>query len=507
MDETGLQECVDKMASAGVGASAIASFVRQYGKLASGATGLIPEASIEPLLDVPKFDGDATVPTDASEAMRHLVIIKLNGGLGTSMGMTGPKSLLPVRDGRTFLDLIVAQIFAARQQWDVRLPLLLMNSFATNDATVAALEPYPDLPVPGLPLTFVQSKEPKLLADTLQPVDWPSDPALEWCPPGHGDIYGTLHDEGMLDALIDAGYWYAFVSNADNLGAEPSAGLASWFAQSGAPYAAEVCRRTVNDKKGGHLARRLSDQRLILRDTAQTASGEMDFFTDENRHPFFHTNNLWWDLRVVKRLLTAGEFDLPLIRNVKTVDPTDKTTPAVIQIETAMGTAIELFEGAQAVEVPRDRFVPVKKTNELLLLRSDVYTISDAGELAAQTPAIPLVDLGPAYQFVDDFDARIPSAPSLRAATSLVVQGDWSFGRDITVLGDVRLDDDGQAHAVPDGTVLKGAVHNAQEFAAMQQATAGLGLGHAAPQLRHPSPLTEADRRLIAEVPPHHGRV
>ena len=504
MDETGLQASIDKMTAVGVGASAMASFVRQYAKLASGATGLIPEASIEPLLDVPAFDGE--VPADAAEAMRHMVVIKLNGGLGTSMGMTGPKSLLPVRAGRTFLDLIVTQVLAARRQWDVRLPLLLMNSFATNDATAAALEQYPGLTVANLPLCFVQSKEPKLWADTLQPAQWPADPELEWCPPGHGDIYGTLHDEGLLDTLIEAGYWYAFVSNADNLGAVPSAGLASWFARTGAPYMAEVCRRTVNDKKGGHLARRLRDGRLILRDTAQTAPDEMDFFTDENRHPFFHSNNLWWDLRVVKQLLADGQFDLPLIRNVKTIDPTDKTTPAVIQIETAMGTAIELFEGAQAVEVPRDRFVPVKKTNELLLLRSDVYTISDDGRLAAQA-AIPLVDLGPAYQLVGDFDARIPSAPSCKAATSLVVKGDWTFGRDITVLGEVHLDDDGQAHTVPDGAVLKGAVHNAQEFAAIQAATAELGLGHEAAQLRRPGPLSDADRRLIAEVPPHHGKV
>jgi len=504
MDDLGLQACLDKMTGAGVGASAMASFVRQYAKLASGATGLIPEASIEPLLDVPSFNGE--VPTDAAEAMRHLVVIKLNGGLGTSMGLTGPKSLLPVRDGRNFLDLIVAQVMTARRQWGVGLPLVLMNSFATNDETLAALEPYPELPTANLPLCFVQSKEPKLWDGTLQPAEWPAERTLEWCPPGHGDIYGTLHDDGLLDALIEAGYWYAFVSNADNLGAVPSAGLASWFAHSGAPYAAEVCRRTVNDKKGGHLARRLRDGRLILRDTAQTSPDEMGFFTDEHRHPFFHTNNLWWDLRVVRQLLAAGEFDLPLIRNVKTIDPTDKTTPAVIQIETAMGTAIELFEGAQAIEVPRDRFVPVKKTNELLLLRSDVYTISDAGELTAQTPAIPLVDLGSAYQFVDEFDARIPSAPSLRAATSWVVQGDWTFGRDVTVLGDVRLEDDGQVGIVPDGAVLKGTAHNAQEFAAMQEAAAGLGLS-AAPQLRQPGPLSDADRRLIAEVPPHHGRV
>ena len=70
-----------------------------------------------------------------------------------------------------------------------------------------------------------------------------------------------------------------------------------------------------------------------------------------------------------------GILGLPLIRNVKTVDPGDKTTPEVIQVETAMGAAIEVFEGSQLIEVGRDRFVPVKTTNDLLVLRSDVYDI------------------------------------------------------------------------------------------------------------------------------------
>lgn len=506
MSEMGLEACVAKMTAAGVGSAAIASFCRQYHKLDSGVTGLIPEASIEPLLDVPLFDG-ADAPDNARDAMSHLVVIKLNGGLGTSMGMKGPKTLLEVRDGHTFIDLIVTQVLAARRRWDVGLPLVLMNSFATDDATKAALAHYPELPTPKIPLCFVQSKEPKLLADSLSPVDWPSAPEMEWCPPGHGDIYGSLHDTGLLDVLIDAGYWYAFVSNADNLGASPSAGLAAWFASSGAPYAAELCKRTANDKKGGHLAIRRSDRRLILRDTAQTAPDEMGYFTDEDRHPFFHTNNLWWDLRAVRRQLVAGEFDLPLIRNLKTVDPTDKSSPAVIQIETAMGTAIEIFDGAQAIEVPRNRFIPVKTTNELLLLRSDVFAISPEAEVRAQVPVVPRVDLGAQYKLIDGFDARIPAAPSLRGATSLAVDGDWTFGRDVTVLGDVTLADDGQPHDVPDGTVLRGAMRDAAAYAAAQAVAADLGIDHEAPKLRHSTPLTDADRRLLADVPPHHGRV
>ena len=499
MSETGLAASVAKMTAAGVGGAAISAFTRQYRKLESGATGRIPEASIEPLIDVPRFDA-ATPVADPREALSHLVIVKLNGGLGTSMGLDGPKSLLPVRDGRTFLDLIATQVLAARAQWGIELPLLLMNSFSTQDATVEALSKYPDLPVRGLPLWFVQSKEPKLLADDLTPVEWPADPALEWCPPGHGDIYGSLSDAGLFDALIDAGFWYAFVSNVDNLGAVPHPGLAEWFAGTGAPYAAEVCRRTVNDKKGGHLAIRRSDRRLILRDTAQTAPEEMDYFTDEYRHPFFHCNNLWWDLRAVRRRFAEPGFDLPLIRNTKTVDPTDPASPAVVQIETAQGTAIELFDGATAIEVPRDRFVPVKKTNELLLLRSDVYDISADAHLRAAVSEIPLVDLGGNYKYVDDFDARLPEAPSLRRATSLVVDGDWTFGTRVTVVGDVHLPDDGAPHRVPDGTTLSSAA----QVLALARADDAPG---EPPVVRRHLPPTDADRRLIAEVPPHHGRV
>ncbi len=185
--------------------------------------------------------------------------------------------------------------------------------------------PYNDLAVGDLPLDFLQNAEPKIRVDDLTPVSWPADPTLEWCPPGHGDIYTAILASGVLEQLLDAGFRYASASNSDNLGAVPSPRIAGWFAASGAPYAAELCPRTLADKKGGHLAIRKSDGRLILRDTAQTAPEEMDFFTDEFRHPFFHTNNLWFDLEKLHAALTerGAVLGLPLIRNVKTVDPTD----------------------------------------------------------------------------------------------------------------------------------------------------------------------------------------
>lgn len=456
MSHAGLEAARRKMVEAGVATPAIDVFSHYFRALESGETGLIPEATIDPLLDPPMLS-DVDVSEDARrEAIARTAIIKLNGGLGTSMGLDKAKNLLEVRDGLNFLDIIVRQVRAAREQYGARLPLIFMNSFRTEDDTLAYLAQYPDLEVDGLPLSFVQNQEPKLRADDLHPVEWPADPSLEWCPPGHGDLYPALEGSGVLDALLVAGFRYACVSNGDNLGAAPDADLAAWFAATGAPYAAEVCRRTINDRKGGHLAIRKADGQLILRDTAQTPADEMDYFTDEHRHPYFHTNNLWFDLQQLRDVLTERNsvLGLPLIRNEKTVDPADSDSTPVIQIESAMGAAIEVFEGATAICVERERFLPVKTTNELLLLRSDIYDLGDDGRLKMVAQATPEIDLAKHYKTVQAFAQRIPEAPSLRRATSLRVEGDYTFGRDVTVVGEVHLPDEGTPQTIADGTTL-----------------------------------------------------
>ena len=268
MSETGLKLAQDKMADAGIPQPAIDVFSYYYRQLEEGVSGFVREDSIEPLLD-PSMLSDAVVSDqDAAAALEKSVIIKLNGGLGTSMGMDKAKSLLPVREDKSFLDIIVDQVRHARSAYGVQLPLLFMNSFRTHDDTLAALAPYSDLAVAGLDLGFMQNQEPKLGADDLTPIAWPADPSLEWCPPGHGDLYTALTTSGTLGRLLSLGYRYASVSNSDNLGAAPNATIAGWFATTGAPYAAEICRRTAADRKGGHLAIRKSDRRLILRDTA-----------------------------------------------------------------------------------------------------------------------------------------------------------------------------------------------------------------------------------------------
>ncbi|GII99129.1 UTP--glucose-1-phosphate uridylyltransferase [Sediminihabitans luteus] len=462
MSSDGLAQARTKMTDGGVHPTAIDVFSRFYDLLASGETGTIPESDVSPLGDVPRHADLDVDPDAAREALAATAIIKLNGGLGTSMGMERAKSLLTVRDDApdgsgplTFLDVIVGQVRAARAATGARLPLVLMNSFSTQDDTLAALAAHPDVAVDGLPLDFLQNREPKLRADDLTPVEWPADPSLEWCPPGHGDLYTALYASGVLRALLDAGFRYASVSNSDNLGAAPDAAMAGWFAGTGAPFAAEVARRTPADRKGGHLVVRTADGRLVLRESAQVLDADKDAAGDIDTHRYFNTNNLWFDLEALAAELerTDGVLELPLIRNDKTVDPRDASSTKVVQVESAMGAAVEVFDGALAIEIDRSRFLPVKTTNDLLVLRSDVYALGDDYRLVARTDA-PFVDLDTAhYKLVADFDARFPAgAPSLVEASSLTVEGDWTFGADVRVAGDAVLR--GEGGEVPDGAGL-----------------------------------------------------
>ena len=452
----GLDLARDKMREAGVDEVAVDTFAHYYRLLEHGETGMIAESTIEPL-DMEAL-ADVEVADDvAAEAIRKTAVIKLNGGLGTSMGMERAKSLLCVRRGLSFLDIIARQVLHLRTQYDATLPLMFMNSFRTSADTMAALARYDDLPVEGLPLEFLQNKEPKLLTADLMPASYPKAPDLEWCPPGHGDLYTALRGTGLLAQLLDAGYRYVFVSNSDNLGAVPDARVAGWFAQSGAPFAIEAVRRTPSDRKGGHFARRKSDGRIVLRESAQTLDADKDALADLNRHQFASTNNLWFDLQAMTEALDArgGILGLPLIRNVKHLDPADPSTAEVVQIETAMGAAIEVFEGARTIEVTRERFVPVKTTDDLLVLRSDVYDLGKDFVLDQAGDKVPYVSLdGEFYRLVGDFDKRFPDgAPSLREAESFTVDGDWTFGRGVRVLGDVALSSSA-AQRVEGGAVL-----------------------------------------------------
>jgi UTP--glucose-1-phosphate uridylyltransferase len=449
----GLEAAVEKMREAGVGQAAIDTFAYYYEQLREGASGMLPESEIEPVGDLPHLD---ELPEGDPALVDAAVVVKLNGGLGTSMGMTKAKSLIEAKDGLTFLDIVVGQVHGLRERFGARVPLVLMDSFATRDDSLAALAQHPEI-ASDVPLDFVQNKVPKIRADDLQPVSWPPDPSLEWAPPGHGDLYTALVTSGMLEQLRDRGYRYAFVSNSDNLGAVLDVRILSWVAEERAPFAMEVARRTEADRKGGHIARRRADGRLVLRETAQTPEEDLEQLQDVGRHPFVNTNNLWVDLEALRDTLRArdGVLGLPIIVNRKTVDPTDASSPAVVQLETAMGAAIGVFDGARALHVPRRRFAPVKTTNDLLALRSDAYVLRDDKrvELAPQREAPPVIDLdSDYYKLIRDFEARFPAgAPSLIACDRLAVKGDVTFGRGVVVRGSVTVE--GPAR-VKDGATL-----------------------------------------------------
>jgi len=461
MSPAGLAEAVERMRERGVDERAVRVFADYYAQLEQGTTGLIAEDDIEPLSQTAALDDLGCTAEEEREALSHTAVVKLNGGLGTSMGLSGAKSLLEVRDGLTFLDVIARQVLALRREHGVEVPLLLMNSFRTREASLAALAAYDDLAVDGIPLDFLQNAEPKLRADGLTPVSWPDDPDLEWCPPGHGDVYVALVASGVLGALRDKGFRHVFLSNSDNLGATCDPAIPAWMARESIPYVAEVCERTVNDRKGGHLAVRKVDGRLVLRDSAMTSDEDQQYFQDTDRHPLFHANNLWVDLEELDRRMRErdGVLGLPIIVNRKTVDPSRKDSTPVIQVESAMGTAIEVFEGSRALRVPRRRFRPVKTTNELLLLRSDLFAFDDRHEVVAQsTRPDPRVDLDDHYKLIAGFDARFPGgAPSLRECTSFAVEGDVTFGRGVRCVGDVTVSAAGPAE-VADGTTLEGGV-------------------------------------------------
>ena len=446
-----------KMSAAGMGDAAIRAFRRNYESLVRNESGMIPEETISPAGNLTSLEELSSPPADAA-LLAKAVVIKLNGGLGTGMGLQGPKSLLAVRDGVNFLDLMVRQILHLRKTSGARVRLLLMNSFSTSADTLGHLAQYRSEGLAdAAEVELMQNQIPKIDAATLAPVSWPADPDLEWCPPGHGDLYPALIGSGWLDRLLAEGVKYAFVSNSDNLGAILDPVILRYFADSGAPFLMECTRRTAADRKGGHLAKRKSDGRLLLREVAQCPDSDLDAFQDIDCHRYFNTNSLWLRLDLLKAQLAAddGVLPLPMIRNNKTVDPRDKTSTAVIQLESAMGAAIECFDGAAAIDVPRSRFAPVKTTGDLLALRSDAYEILENGQVllhASRKGKPPVISLSDEYKLVDAIEDL--GVPSLIDCHSLKINGPVRFAPGVVIKGDVAFE-----NANPENRIITAGIY------------------------------------------------
>ena len=424
----------------------VRGFLRSVEEAAGGPRYLAEEA-IEPVASFPRLTEPAE-PAPPGERART-VAITLNGGLGTTMGMRAPKGLLYAAEGMTFLDIALRQAEAAGV-----MPLL-MNSFATEASIRRALGARE---IAG----FRQHEAPKLRRADFSPVRVPGRPDLEWCPPGHGDVYTALGTSGLLEQLLDEGFRYAFLSNVDNVGGSPDPVLLGHFLRSGVPFLMEVVRRSDRDWKGGHLARRRSDGRLVLRETAQCAPADRPRFADHERHRYFNANNLWLRLEALSEALEreGGFLPLPTIVNPKTADPVNPDSTPVFHLEIAAGSALEIFEGAEAIEVSRRRLAPVKTTGDLLVLRSDIYAIGENG-LVEPAREPPPVDLDPErYGFIGDLESRFPHGPpSLLACDRLRVRGDVRFGKGVACEGEVTvLGRPGRPGRIPDGARLRGVV-------------------------------------------------
>ncbi len=447
MNLSEIQETIaGKMRTAGVGLPTINAFLGAVRRVAAGERGLLPESRIEPVRDLPRFE-DLHDSTQAVRSLLHqLAVIRLNGGLGTSMGLDRAKSLIKVKGEDTFLDFIVHQVFALRGGARPGDPVFyLMNSFATQKDTLNYLRKYAALSGNGR-LDFLQNKVPKLAAETLLPVSWPPQPELEWCPPGHGDLYPSLLGSGLLDELLAKGVRYLFVSNSDNLGATADVRMLQYFAESGLSFLMEVAERTAADRKGGHLARSKESGRLVLRESAQCPKEDEAPFQEIERHLFFNTNNLWLRVDSLQQELhrKGGSLPLPLITNAKTVDPKKPDSPKVLQLESAMGAAIECFERSGAVVVPRSRFSPVKTTADLLALRSDAYRVTDDSRLVlseARAGAPPVIELDAKHcKVLPDFDRTFArGVPSLAGCDAFKTSGPLEFDAGVVCEGRVEF--------------------------------------------------------------------
>jgi len=212
----------------------------------------------------------------------------------------------------------------------------------------------------------------------------------------------------------------------------------------------EVAARTDADKKGGHLAKDKTTGGLLLRESAQCPDEDEKAFQDVSKYKYFNTNNLWVDLVALKGIFDkhGGSIPLPVMTNEKTVDPRDKKSTKVLQLETAMGAAISCFDGAAAVCIPRSRFAPVKTTNDLLALRSDAYKLTEDFRitLAPERAGVPPnIKLDGRYKFVDAMETVIPAgAPSLIGCKSLAVEGEVAFAKGVVFKGCVVVKNSGE---------------------------------------------------------------
>lgn len=434
----------EKMSKAGLTEPFIQDFIKKMEQVRAGETGIVKWESVgdlDPVSDEILLEEIHKHYPFEKELLRKLVVIKLNGGLGTSMGLEKAKSLIPIKENKSFLAVIADQIRFIRNKFGIEIPLLFMDSYNTKEDSQTELKRIGFSQ--KITSTFLQNKVPRLTAKDLFPIKTPNEKE-DWCPPGHGDIYFTLVESGILDQLLDQGFEIAFLSNGDNLGATVDPHIVSFLLKENIDFAMEMTPKTLADKKGGAIYRKLVDQKFTgyeLLETAQVPKDKEHEFSGLGKFRTFSTNNLWINLKSLKKRFAAGDFSLSLIVNPKTVNGED-----ILQLETAMGSAVGNFPKFKGIIIPRDRFAPVKKTEDYLIRRSDAYVLNEDMSLS-MSQARKSANLGEMLVSLDDtyykkikqFDQLLQVYPSLVYCEELIVEGEIEFDAEIEVKGKVSF--------------------------------------------------------------------
>jgi len=416
---------------------------------------------------IEKLPSDAIIPyeslakAETNEEIKamldKLVVVKLNGGLGTSMGCKGPKSVIPVRSDLTFLDLTVQQIEYLNKKFDTDVPLVLMNSFNTDEDTHKIIRKYGNFRVRIL--TFNQSRYPRINKESLMPIakDVKTETDIEaWYPPGHGDFYQSFYNSGVLDELVEQGRTICFMSNIDNMGATVDLGILKECTKDGTEFFMEVTEKTRADVKGGTLIN--FEGKLRLLEAAQVPSLHVEDFKSVKKFNVFNTNNLWINLPAIKRIIEENTLDMEVIVNPKSLDGGLN----VIQLETAVGAAMKCFEDSKGIKVPRSRFLPVKTSSDLLLIMSNLYTMKEGALVMSPERmflSTPLVKLGDNFKKVKDFLSRFASIPDILELDHLTVSGNVAFGRGVSLKGTVIIiANHGDRIDIPTGAILENKI-------------------------------------------------
>lgn len=434
----------ETMKQAGLSDAFIADFILKVDAVRNGETGIVrweEVGDLDPKSDEISLESiHDSYPLDTT-LLSKLVVIKLNGGLGTSMGLDKAKSLIPIKGNLSFLSVMAKQIGYLRNQYGIDVPLLFMDSYNTQEDSQKELNHGGFKQ--SLRSSFLQHKVPRLDAKTFAPIKTNVEKE-NWCPPGHGDIYFTMMEEGILDELLSKGFEIAFLSNGDNLGATVDPQIVSYLLKEDIHFAMEMTPKTLADKKGGAIYRKLVGGKMIqyeLLETAQVPKEHEHEFSGLGKFRTFSTNNLWINLRALKERFQKGNFSLSLIVNPKQVSGKD-----VIQLETAMGSAVGNFSKFKGIIIPRDRFAPVKKTEDYLIRRSDAYVLNEDFSLTMTRERKQkglgevLVSLDEKfYKKIQQFDTLFVALPSLVECEELVVEGEILFDVPVKIKGKVKF--------------------------------------------------------------------